>query len=155
MLQIAKILKAYGKEGDVLVGGSSTLDLQEMSTTEPVFIVFDGLPVPFFIERSTPKGGSRAVWHLTGCHNLEDGEELVGRAVFSADGTQDAQEEDFTGWTLFDRGRRIGVIDAMELIPGNPCLRIGETLIPLHEDLVLDVNPDARTLDMDIPQGLL
>lgn len=155
MLRIAKILKAYGKEGDVLAGGSSAFDLQEMSATEPVFIEFDGLPVPFFIERCTPKGNSRAVWHLTGCRNLEDAEELVGRAVFTEKGDEEASEEDFTGWTLFDRGRRIGRIDGMEWIPGNPCLRIGETLIPLHEDLILDADPDARTLDLAVPQGLL
>jgi 16S rRNA processing protein RimM len=155
MLRIAKILKAYGKEGDVLTGGSSTFDLQEMSATEPVFIEFDGLPVPFFIEHCTPKGNSRAVWHLTGCHNLEDAEELVGRTVFIADEAGELPEEDFSGWTLFDRGRRVGVIDAMEPIPGNPCLRIGETLIPLHEDLVLDIDPDARTLDLAVPEGLL
>ncbi|MBQ7268268.1 MAG: hypothetical protein IJS62_00225 [Bacteroidales bacterium] len=154
MLQIAKILKAYGKEGDVLAG-STTFNLQEMSTTEPVFIEFDGLPVPFFIERSTPKGSGRAVWHLTGCYNLEDAGELVGRAVFAADAGTEAQEEDFTGWTLFDHGRRVGIIDAMEWIPGNPCIRIGEVLIPLHEDLVLALDAEAETLDLAIPRGLL
>ena len=154
MLQIAKILKAYGKEGDVLAG-SSTFDLQEIDPREPVFIKFDGLPVPFFIERSAQKGNSRAVWHLTGCFNLEDAEELVGRAVFAEEDGEEAQEDDFTGWTLYDRGRRVGVIDAMEWIPGNPCLRVGEVLLPLHEDLILDADPEARTLNLAVPQGLL
>jgi len=43
----------------------------------------------------------------------------------------------------------------MEWIPGNPCIRIGEVLIPLHEDLVLALDVEAETLDLAIPRGLL
>jgi 16S rRNA processing protein RimM len=154
MLPIAKILKAYGNEGDVLAG-STTFNLQEISSKEPVFIEFDGLPVPFFIEKSISKGNGRCIWHLTDTDNLTDAEELAGRTVYIEDELEDDSEEDFTGWTLFDNGKRLGIIDGMELIPGNPCLRMGDTLIPLHEDLILDIDPDARTLDMAVPKGLL
>lgn len=154
MLRIAKILKAWGKDGDVLAG-SPDFDLQGLNTSEPVFVEFDGLPVPFFIESSVQKGSGRCVWHLIGVDSLEDAEELCGKEVFLDAEEESADEEDFSGWTLLDRGRRVGVIDAMEWIPGNPCLRVGETLIPLHEDLVLGVDPDARTLDLAVPLGLL
>ena len=43
----------------------------------------------------------------------------------------------------------------MEPIPGNLCLYVGEAMIPLHEDLILSVDPDRRVLDLDLPDGLL
>lgn len=154
MLRIAKILKAWGGDGDVLTG-SPDFDLQGLNTSEPVFVEFDGLPVPFFIESSIQKGSGRCVWHLTGIDSLEDAEELCGKEVFLDSEEDVTGEDDFSGWTLLDRGRRVGVIDAVEPIPGNPCLRIGETLIPLHQDLILDIDPDARSLNLVVPRGLL
>ena len=155
MLGIAKILKAWGNEGDVMVSAvTPSTDLQELDPKEPVFIEFDGLPVPFFIEKSVRKGNSRAIWHLCGVDSLRDAEEICGKMV-SADTGEDAEdEEDFSGWTLQDKGTEVGVIEGIEDIPGNPCLLMGGRLIPFHEDLVLDVDPEARILNMDLPAGL-
>jgi hypothetical protein len=43
----------------------------------------------------------------------------------------------------------------MEPIPGNLCLYVGETLVPLHPDLILSADPATRILDLDLPEGLL
>ena len=48
MFRIAKVLKSNGISGDLLVSAPE-VDLAEI--TGPVFIEFDGLPVPFFIEK--------------------------------------------------------------------------------------------------------
>ena len=74
---------------------------------------------------------------------------------------------DFTGWTLLNRGERVGTVTGMEPIPGNLCLyirpdvddvipgEVEESLVPLHPDLILSADPDTRTLDLDLPDGLL
>ena len=157
MLQIAKILKSHGTDGGVLIGlydiTASEIDLQE-----PVFIEFDGLPVPFFIEDIQTKGTSKAVVHLTDVSSLEDAEEIVGRSVMLEGEWEDEQEEDFIGWTVLDKGRQIGTVTDFEDIPGNPCIDVqtasGEVMIPLHEDFVISVDPEGKTLDLDIPEGL-
>ncbi len=65
LLQIAQVLKSNGTEGEIILGfrdfGPEDIDL-----LEPVFIYFDGLPVPFFIESFSKKGNSKAVVRLTG-----------------------------------------------------------------------------------------
>ena len=153
MLPIAKILKSNGTEGDILIG-MLDFDASEINTEEPVFVEFDGLPVPFFIESLTPRGNSRAIVHLTDTDCLADAEELVGRQIL-LDAEDDAEEEeDFTGWTLYDGDRPAGEISGIEDIPGNPCLIVGDTLVPLHEDLVLSVDRATRTIVMDLPEGL-
>ena len=154
MLPVAKILKSNGTEGDILIG-LLNIDAEDFNTEEPVFIEFDGLPVPFFIESLKPRGRSRAIIHITDTDNLTDAEEMVGRTIF-LDAEDDAeQDEDFTGWTLYDKEKLVGVVSDIEDIPGNPCLCIGDTLVPLHEDFIISADPDARVLVMDLPEGLL
>ncbi|MBO4263274.1 MAG: hypothetical protein J5871_01165 [Bacteroidales bacterium] len=154
MLAVAKILKSDGTDGGVLVGLSGP-DAEELKAQEPVFIHFDGLPVPFFIEDIRPKGGHRAVLHLSGVDSLRDAEEIVGKEIFLS-GDEGAQEEaDFCGWMVYDRDNPVGCVDGLEDIPGNPCLRIGDALVPLHEDFILRADAQRRELFLSLPDGLL
>ena len=158
MRGIAKILKSHGTDGGILIG-LYDIDIQDIDTTEPVFIEIDGLPVPFFIESLQQRGNTRAIAHLTDVRDLRDAEELVGLELL-AEGEEDEEDiEDFMGWTLYDGDRLIGTVNDMAPIPGNLCLYVqtprGEEMIPLHEDLVRDVDPDTRTLVLELPEGLL
>jgi hypothetical protein len=47
--QIAQVLKSNGTDGE-LVLGFREIAPEDINLNEPVFIVFDGLPVPFYIE---------------------------------------------------------------------------------------------------------
>ncbi len=154
MRVIAKILKSNGTDGGILAGLRG-VGLEEIDPRKPVFIEFDGLPVPFFVMSSEPKGSSRAVLHLNDVNCLKDAEELVGKEIL-AEGDEEGEDElDFTGWTLLNRGTPVGEITGMEPIPGNLCLYLGDRLVPLHEDFVISCDPQARILDLDLPEGLL
>lgn len=156
--QIAKVLKSNGTDGGLLMGFRD-IDPNEISLAEPVFIDYDGLPVPFFIESLTPRGNGRALVRLNDITSLADAEEIVGRAVW-ADWEEEASEEtdfsDLVGWTVLGAGEVTDFVD----IPANPCLEIQtkngtSVLVPFHEDLILSVDPEARVLEMEIPDGLL
>ena len=166
-LRIARVLKSYGTEGEILVGFRET-GPEDLNHKEPVFIYFDGLPVPFYIESFKGKGSGKALIRLTGVKNLMDAEEIAGLDIFakksSLKGSSDEEEglsvEDLVGWSLLDKdGRLIGEITDFEPIPGNPCLYVESNgtsvMIPLHEDLILDIDEDAGTISVDIPEGLL
>ena len=170
MLAIARILKSYGTDGGLLV--SSDVDLESLEKGEPVYIVYDGLEVPFFISACTPKG-SRYILHLTDICTLEDADEVVGRDIL-ADVSEDADGPDFIGWTVYDaaeaaaagaagaagrgavdpRGRCLGVVTDDAPIPGNYCLFVGDVMIPLHEDFIVSVDPERRELVLNLPVGL-
>ena len=153
MLQIAKILKSNGTDGGILIG-MRDIDVEDINLKEPVFIEFDGLPVPFFIQDITPRGASKAIIHLNDVLSLQDAEEIVGRAVYVDSDIEEEEEEDFLGWTVFDRDVKVGIVDGFEDIPGNPCLAIGDILIPLHEDFVISIDDKERILTLDLPSGL-
>ena len=68
-MQIATVLKSNGTDGELLIGFKG-FSAQDIDTKEPVFIEFDGLPVPYFIEagplpyapRITPTLKKRKAW---------------------------------------------------------------------------------------------
>ena len=156
MLPIAKVVKSFGTDGGLLLSGN--VDLETLDFKEPVFIEFDGLQVPFFILDCEPRGGKTVV-HLNDVRNLEDAEEMVGRTIYADVEMEEDDEPDFTGWTILDRGTRIGTCTGIEPIPGNPCLYVKladgrEHLIPLHEDFVAGIDEASRTLSLNLPEGL-
>ena len=159
MLRIAKVLKSNGVDGDVLV---SAPDVALEEIQGPVLIDFDGLPAPFFIESCTRRGSGKYIIHLTDVCNLEDAEELVGRFLWSDEVEEDDDEaQDFTGWKVLNRGDYIGTVTDYEPIPGNLCLYLkpaedaDEIIIPLHEDLIISIDEDSLTLNLNLPDGLL
>ena len=157
MLPIAKVVKSFGTDGGLLLSGN--VDLETLDFKEPVFIEFDGLQVPFFILDCEPRGGKTVV-HLNDVQNLEDAEEMVGRTIYADVEMEEDDEPDFTGWTILDRGSKIGTCTGIEPIPGNPCLYVKladgrEPLIPLHEDFVAGIDETSRTLSLNLPEGLL
>ena len=165
MLRIGKILKSHGTDGGLLVSAPE-VELEQI--TGPVYVEFDALPAPFFIDDCVARGSSRYVVHITGVNSLKDAEEMVGRDILFDGSFEDSDEslpEDFIGWTVKDAGgassspRIVGVVEDYEPIPGNFCLYVrtpaGEqVMIPLHEDFVVSVDPSSRELILDLPSGL-
>lgn len=103
--QVAQVLKSNGTDGE-LVMGFREIAPEDINLKEPVFIVFDGLPVPFFIESFTKRGNSKALVRLTDICSMEDVEEIAGKAVYVSDESlpEMSLEEDgyaaLVGWLL-------------------------------------------------------
>ena len=62
--QVAQVLKSNGTDGE-LVMGFREIAPEDINLQEPVFIIFDGLPVPFFIESFAKRGNTKALVHIT------------------------------------------------------------------------------------------
>ncbi len=159
MLEIGKVLKSNGTDGGLLVSFSA-ISPEDIDLQEPVFIEFDGLPVPFYFESFTRRGNSKAIVTVTGVRSLKDADELAGLPIY-ADYFEEEDAGDFTGWTVKDEhGTVIGTVSDYEDIPGNACIWVmrpqgSEVLLPLHEDLIIDADEKSGTLTMSIPDGIL
>ena len=103
--QVAQVLKSNGTDGE-LVMGFREIAPEDINLNEPVFIIFDGLPVPFFIESFSKRGNSKALVHLTGIGSLEDVDEITGKAIYIENDSMPelSLEEDgyaaLVGWTV-------------------------------------------------------
>ena len=176
--QIAQVLKSNGTDGE-LVMGFREIAPEDINLNEPVFIIFDGLPVPFFIESFTKRGNSKALVRLTDINSMEDVEEIAGKAVYiEEDSLPEMSLEDdgyaaLIGWFLLTPAdpttdemtedemvlTEVGEITDFIDIPNNPCIEVetenGAVMIPLHEDLILSVDPENLEIIMQVPTGLL
>ena len=170
--QIAQVLKSNGTDGE-LVMGFREIAPEDINLNEPVFIVFDGLPVPFFIESFTKRGNTKALVRLTDICSMEDVEEIAGKAVYIEEGAlpEMTLEEDgyaaLIGWMVLTPEDasdmdsdiyEIGEITDFIDIPNNPCIEVetenGAVMIPLHEDFILSLDPEYQEIIMQIPAGL-
>ncbi|MBQ2966072.1 MAG: hypothetical protein IJE11_03550 [Bacteroidales bacterium] len=176
--QVAQVLKSNGTDGE-LVMGFREIAPEDINLQEPVFIYFDGLPVPFFIESFTKRGNTKALVRLTDICSMEDVEEIAGKAVYIEEDNlpEMSLEEDgfaaLVGWMVLTPGEEpgeagddeeavlyeVGEIIEFYDIPNNPCIEVetenGAVMIPLHEDFILSVDPDNQEIVMLIPEGLI
>ena len=179
--QVAQVLKSNGTDGE-LVMGFREIAPEDINLNEPVFIVFDGLPVPFYIESFTKRGNTKALVRLTDIRSMEDVEEISGKAVYIEEDNlpEMSLEEDgyaaLVGWMVLTPSENCPVSSSEEAedepalyevgeitdfidIPNNPCIEVetenGAIMIPLHEDLILSVDPEYQEIIMQIPAGLI
>ena len=184
--QVAQVLQSNGTDGE-LVLGFREIAPEDINLQEPVFIVFDGLPVPFYIESFAKRGNTKALVRLTGICSMEDVEEIAGKAVYIEEEQlpEMSIEEDgyaaLVGWVLLTPAGdfstslemteeesemteepeliEVGEITDFLDIPNNPCIEVetenGAVMIPLHEDLILSVDPEYQEIIMQLPAGLI
>ena len=152
-----KVLKSWGAAGEVVLSRTAE-DPQDLNVHEPVFIEFDGLPVPFYFD-SIQKKGNRLIVKFQDVDSLAEAEELVGREVLASP-DEEEDEDTLIGLKVRDsRSRRIvgAIVDCSDY-GGNIVLTVetedrGEVLLPLHEELIVSIHGEVITLD--IPEGLL
>ena len=168
--QVAQVLKSNGTDGE-LVMGFREIAPEDINLQEPVFIVFDGLPVPFYIESLTKRGNTKALVHLTDIRSMEDVEEIAGKAVYieAEEMPELTLEEDgyaaLVGWMVLTPAEdsedlyEVGEITDFLDIPNNPCIEVetenGAVMLPLHEDFILGLDAEYQEIIMQIPAGLL
>lgn len=162
---VARVAKSYHTDGEVVIKITSPF-FDYLKKKDPLFILFNGLPVPFFITEINKRGNSGAVVRFSTVRDFEHSEELVGKDIYmdSLNLPKGVQKElaaenlqkTIIGFRLFDEEKRyIGEITDYIEYPNNSCIEVCGTLLPLHEDLITDVDIEGRTITMKIPAGLL
>jgi 16S rRNA processing protein RimM len=157
---IGRITKTYGFEGAVVVRSESGIT-GEPKQGEPVFVVTDGIPVPFFTrEAHSPSRDmliisfddyltDDSVAHLKGCEvRTKGGEEPVDELAALAGYILTDTRSGFSG-AITEIVRNPGQLMAVAVMKGE------EVLIPLHPDLIISVDRKHKSIRMNLPEGLI
>lgn len=159
--------KPHGIKGEI--AAAIEIDGVEIMPDDFVFANIDGLEVPFRVLSVRYKGAGYLLT-LKGIDNEKQAAMLANRPLLLeegdiAEGDEDDGDimylEDLAGFTITDRGRSIGVVeDYTEPTPHNPLfvVRTGdgdEILVPASEDLIIGIDTDNKTIDMNLPEGLV
>ncbi len=160
MKTIGRITKTYGFEGAVVVRGSGGFR-GEPEQGEPVFVVTDGIPVPFFTREAYCTAPDTLIISFDDYLTAESVAHLRGCEV-RAMGAEEPEDElkALAGFILTDSAS--GITGSIKEVVQNPgqlmaVAIIGgeEVLIPLHPDLVVSVDRRGKTIAMRLPEGLV
>ncbi|MDR2131688.1 MAG: 16S rRNA processing protein RimM [Odoribacteraceae bacterium] len=166
--RIGKIGSPYRLEGAVIV--YTTSDLFSLQPNEPVFILLEGAPVPFYIAKEgiRRRNATSCIVKFDFVDSAGQAGHLAGHDLFARAGSVEEEEEE--AGTLEEEGGWIGftardlltgetgeVVD-MANYSGNVVLSIRmfsrEILVPLSGGYVKEVLPEERLLRVEIPQEL-
>jgi len=159
LITIGTITKTHGFEGAVTVKLTNR-SFEEPKINEPVFIIIDGIPVPFFVRDIFSSGGESMV--------ISFDDYLTLASVLPFKGCEikcmgpDKETENFAsliGYILSDVNSEFSAsIISIDEQPGQLLATVStgksESLIPLHPDLIISVNHRKKIVKMSLPEGL-
>ncbi|MDE6310552.1 MAG: ribosome maturation factor RimM [Muribaculaceae bacterium] len=164
--------KPHGVNGEIVA--SLMYETLDPAALRCIVVKMDGINVPFFIGTVRPKGRESVLLTIDGFDSdsavarlsnkdfyalsaelpeaLSDEEELDSDGLYAAD---------LKGFRMLDgAGAEIGVISGIEDSTANVLFVVerpggGEVMVPVADDFISEVDTDARTITMDLPEGLL
>jgi 16S rRNA processing protein RimM len=164
-IELGLLGKPHGIKGQInlKLASLSFDDIQEM---ELVFVVIDGLPVPFFIEEFSEKNADTILLKFDTVLTESAARKFCDKLVYldkkfiSQESAEDFQPNNLVGYTVIDKHfGNIGTFDDVLRLESNSLLRIlkgkTEILIPLQEEFIVSINDSAKEIIVDCPEGLL
>ena len=160
--KIGIIGKAHGVKGELSIQIDD--DVFDRVDAEYLVLKLDGIFVPFFMEEYRFKSDSVALVKFEGVDTQERARELTGVEVYFPRELAEQDEEAelsyaaLVGYTLIDNnsGKSVGTIAYVDEQTINIMFELEDgRLIPASEELIVDVDQQARTITLDIPEGIL
>lgn len=169
VFRIGYISRQRGLRGEVEM--PFTDDCFDTGSAEYLVLDMDGILVPFFWEEYRFKNQDTAIVKFEGIDSEEQARHLAGRAVFypkthvagatDDEGAELSSYRALTGFSVSDvKGHPMGVVEAVDDSSQNILLTLRlpdghELLVPFHNDFLLHFDLRERTLQLDLPDGLL
>jgi 16S rRNA processing protein RimM len=163
LTEIGKIQKTHGVNGELQVSWSNDFFPDEHKL-ESVFLLIDGIPIPFFINSFRGKGTDASLVKMDEVETQTQASELVGLSVFAEISQKQSQNElfldDLVGFTVVNHlGVQLGTIETLQDYAGNLVFEIKnpsgqELLIPASPDFIVEIDEDSKTIVMELPEGL-
>jgi len=161
---IGRVIKAHGLKGEVSVAALTGLPFDSLLGIEVWFVPPPGNVRNARLEgvRPGPKG---PLLKLSGIETIDAAQGISGSTIVArpADLPEEVVEEEFdpVGWRVVDEQRgELGTIDEVIITGANDVWvvhgeRFGEVLIPVIDDVVLDLDEDAEEIRVRLLPGLI
>jgi len=157
--------KTHGVRGELVLEFEEQYEYS-VEEAERFFVEIEGLLVPFFIsdEGLRFRSAKSAIVKFDWVDNDVYAKRLVGQSVwlYKSEIVDTPQEDSvsFKGFLLLDNSiGEIGKIEAVEDYSGNIVLTVnyqdGEVLIPFHEEMLVELNEEQKTMILNLPDGIL
>ena len=162
---LGTISKTRGAAGSVVLKLDNTIS-ERFYEMESVFLKIEGLLVPFFINVAEPLDQKNILLNFDSVSTENQCKELIGCKVytdFSDVIIPDKKTSHYNyliGFTLWDhKYGNVGKIGEILFYPDNPVFQImqdqKEIIVPLHEDLIVEIDSQKKRIKVNLPEGLL
>jgi 16S rRNA processing protein RimM len=166
---IGKVLKAYRKSGEMVIAVEAVY-LDDLEKCQAVFLEIDGLPVPFFVEYIERGDDATAILKVEEINAPEEVRMFNGESIFlqTSDISAEALSssvganamEGLVGFRIEDKntGQQYTITEVEQYpqqLMATVLFNDKQVLVPLAEELILDIDPENQKIIMDLPAGLL
>jgi len=161
---LGRITKISGYEGAVAVKLERTFT-ENIPRLESVFLEIEGRPVPFFISEYEYSGADILKLKFEGYESIEKITEFTGCNIYLTSAPKESNQTDepdnLIGYAVkINNDKFLGTITDVIKNTGQWLLVITspekkEILIPLHEDFIVNLDDNNKSLEVDIPDGLI
>ncbi|MDX5320713.1 MAG: ribosome maturation factor RimM [Bacteroidota bacterium] len=158
---IGRVGKPHGHAGAVKLELLPDLET-DLNIDEPVFLLIEGKPVPFFMDECN-EAANPPIVHFEDITGMESARALQSLQVYAPKSAVEADQEWtaalLVGFQAFDGERPLGpvleIIDAgmQELLRFE--INGREVLVPLQNELIEDFDEARRELHLRLPEGLV
>jgi len=164
MIRVGKIAATHGLQGDVIF--SHFLEKKNWLKKEDVLFLELNKDsyIPFFITQVKTVQHDEYIIRLEDVNSVEQAKKLTGKNVYIKDAILQTQQSSsplaWIGFTIVDKALgEIGVVNDI-FQTGHQWLASvhyhdKEVLIPLIEEMIIDLNIRNKFIRMDLPEGLL
>lgn len=164
-IELGFLTKPHGIKGH-LVLKLNDFSFEEIEEMELVFIMIDGLPVPFFIEEFSERNQNTLIIKLEDvdsepeARKYSESSVYINKEVLSQRNSAEPNINLLEGFRVLDTNfGEIGIFDTVLDFESNPVMRVlqnnKEILIPYNEEFVVNINEQNKTIDVNCPDGLL
>ena len=159
--KIGKLGKAHGVKGEISFLFDD--DVWDRVDAEYLVLDLDGILVPFFIEAYRFKTDSNALMKFEDIDTQDRTRELTGCDVYFPYALTDSDDDHLswaaiTGFDIIDADSNspVGRIAAVDDATLNILFELEDgRLIPASEQFITNIDQQARTISMRLPEGLL
>lgn len=164
MIRIGKIVAAHGLTGAFILkhvaGQSNWLKKDHVLMVE----IRKGSQIPYFVTAAKPVNDEEYIVNAEDVQDVETAKKLVGKQVYVQEDALSILAKDspllWIGFNLVDKEKgTVGQIEDVMQAGAQWLAKImvegKEVLVPLVDDIVLDVNVRNKYVRVDLPEGLI
>lgn len=160
---LGRVTKTHGISGELTV----RLAFEGMpfdEQPETIFILIDGIQVPFFIESFRQKDASFLILKMEGIDDKTMAAQYTGKKIFvegpPANGKKRRDGDRLEGFKVIDPGLgKLGTVTDTIPFRENPLLLVSDTdrefYLPVNGDLIRSIDKDNKAITVNLPDGFL
>lgn len=160
LIRIGTMRRPHGKSGELQCQMDN--DYWDEADADFLILLLDGIFVPFRVEDWRGKGADSLIFRLKGVDTEAKALRLVNAEAYMLrrDLNEEAEEmmtwQDLVGFEVLNSEETVqGRVAAVDESTINTLLELEDgRLLPVHEDLIIEIEEPQKRIILDLPEGL-